>query len=70
MVVVGRGGGRSIRGACAFKLIQDNLGDSLPHSDACPAHLSLAEVVAPCCEMVVLDLPILKGEVPRCVLAC
>jgi hypothetical protein len=70
MVVVRRGGGRSIRGACAFKLIQDNLGDSLPHSDACPAHLSLAEVVAPCFEMIVLDLLIFKQKLPGCSLVC
>jgi hypothetical protein len=60
----------SIRGTTAFELIQDDLGDGLPHGDAGLTHFSLAEVVTPCLEMVVLDLSVFEGELPSRSLAC
>jgi hypothetical protein len=46
-----------------------DLFDGLSQDDAGTTHFSLAEVVAPCFEVVVLDLSILKGELPSCSLA-
>ena len=45
-------------------------GDGLSHGNACPTHFSLAEVVAPCLKVIVLDLSIFEGEVPGRSLAC
>jgi hypothetical protein len=61
---------RGIRGARTVELVLYDLLDSLPQDDAGPAHLSLAEIITPRFEMVILDLPILEGELPSGMLVC
>jgi hypothetical protein len=48
----------------------NDLIDGLSQSDAGLTHFSLAEVVAPCLEMIIFNLSVLEGEVPGSMLAC
>jgi hypothetical protein len=56
IIVVGGRRSGNVRRLCTFELVQDNLGNGLPHGNACSAHFSLAEVIAPSLEMIVFDL--------------
>jgi hypothetical protein len=56
----------SIGRATVFEFIPNNLGDGLSHGDASLTHLSFAEIVTPCLEVIVLDLLIFEGELPSC----
>jgi hypothetical protein len=46
----------------------DDLLDGLSQDDTGVTHFSLAEIIAPCTEVIVFDLSILEGELPSCLL--
>jgi hypothetical protein len=47
-----------------------NLLDGLPQDNAGATHFSLAEVIASCLEVIVLDLSVFEGELPSGTLMC